>query len=124
MANYHVPVKQPGVITPMVLDTTEAAIVLRNNLDPFMWYGIGTCKISVRGTAWTGELTVKKRSLGSTAAGTTTIYQNANTDTPVGAGVPIDADGDYYVRCDGDEIILDYAHTSGSVIVEYSHRVG
>lgn len=124
MANVHAPVKVPGKHTPMVLDTTEAGIVLRNNLDPYCWYGIGTCKLTVRGTGWTGAITVKKRIAGGTASGTTCIYQNANTDTTVGAGTTITADGDYYIRADADDVILDYAHTAGSVAVDYAFRVG
>ena len=124
MANVHNPSKQPGTLTRMVLDTTAAALVLVNNLDPVKWYGIGTCKFQVTGTGWTGALTVKKRIMGGTGTALTSIYQNANTETTVGAGVTITADGNYYVRCDADEIELAYTHTAGSVAVEYSHRVG
>ncbi len=124
MANSQVPSKRPGELGTLTLDTTATGFVLKNNLDPLLQYIVGTCKLSVRGTGWTGSITVKKRALGSSSAGVTTIYQNGATDTVVSAGTPITADGEYYVRADMDEIILDYSHTGGSVAVEYGYRVG
>lgn len=124
MANVQTPSKRPGEAGTLTLDTTEAGIVLKNNLDPMLVYIVGTCKLSVRGSGWTGAITVKKRMAGTNASGVTTIYQNGATDTVVSAGTPITADGEYYVRADMDEIILDYSHTGGSVAVEYGYRVG
>lgn len=53
MANVHTPSKRPGEAGTLTLDTTEAGIVLKNNLDPMLVYIVGTCKLSVRGTGWT-----------------------------------------------------------------------
>ena len=124
MANVHTPSKRPGEAGTLTLDTTEAGIVLKNNLDPMLVYIVGTCKLSVRGTGWTGAITVKKRPVGTAFSGVTTIYQIGNSDTVVAAGTPISADQEYYVRADMDEIILDYTHTGGSVTVAYGYRVG
>lgn len=124
MANAHSPSRRSGTGSTLTLDTTQAGIVLQNNMDPLSWYGVGTCKLSVRGTGWTGSITVKKRGADSTATGISCIYQSAATDTTVAAGTPITADGEYYIRADADEIILDYSHSAGSVEVKYYFRMG
>jgi hypothetical protein len=116
--------KRPGNKSNFNLDTTQAGIVLTNNLGSPAYYGILTCVISVRGTGWTGALTVKKRGMDGSHAGVTTIYQNGNTDTTVGAGTAISADGEYYVRADAADVILDYAHTGGSVDIDFYYRIG
>lgn len=124
MANTHNPSKRSGEGSVIHWDANQTGLLLVNNLDPMSWYGVGTCKLSVRGTGWTGSITIKKRGQGSGNAGVTCIYQNGNTDTIVAAGTPITGDGEFYIRADADDIILDYAHTGGSVDVTYYFRLG
>lgn len=77
------------------------------------------------GAAWTGAFTLKAaiKDAGLSGSNLKNIhYTNKLTGADVVAGTTITTDGIWEVQCDGMDVYLAYAHTSGSVVV-YGNEV-
>lgn len=82
--------------------------------------------LGVSGT-FVGSMILRKRMRGGSVAVASAgqcWYTNALTNTAVAAGVAITAGGIYVVQADGCDIIIDYAYTSGSLVLETDPVVG
>jgi hypothetical protein len=102
----------------VTLDTTEAYAGLGDASQDT----VGTWILHVIVTA--GSFVPKIRAMGSGQTGVSCVYWNAATDTNVTAGTAISASGIYGIPCDGCDLILDYTHAAGGIVVWAVRTVG
>lgn len=71
-----------------------------------------------------GTLTPKKRMQGTAIAHAAAAYRNELTQTDVGAGTAITADGIYSIRSDNCDIVLTMASFAAVTTIDYAPLAG
>jgi hypothetical protein len=97
------------------LDTTG-----QMNLGEPAYGAVGSWVLQISGT-FSGSLLLRKKVRRSTvadASAPTTYYELFNSGTSTAAGTAITGAALVKVACDGCDLIFDYTHTSGVMVVE------